>query len=583
MHSPVLIIAMIGALTLANAREAAGAAAPDSESPDTSFIGARAQTVPTGPGLRDAPPLRIAQRPDIESRLPTSDDERSTAEIQLPPKPELRDGAPDTLFILTAVEFMGVTAFKPEVFAPLYDDLLARAITLEDVTTLVDAVTEVYRKEGYFLSRAIAPAQNAAGGVLQIDVAEGYIEHVKINGRGPARVKHMLDEVKKERPVQLKTVERALTLIGDLNGVTVSSSELQPDANDAARHLLIVDIDVDHAQASLYLDNRGTDAAGPIQAYARVAASSLITTGDQLSAGVFFIPDQPSELILGEMEYQLPVGTAGTYFSVSGAVSKFDAGAFLGTLGTQSTQKSIAANIAHPFIRRRKTSIWGNVGFEARNIEEEQLNAPMFEDRLRIVYGSLNFRDDRLNGITVLSGKVSSGLNMLGASDAFGSLSRPDANGEFTKFNVYASRYQNIGKVFGLYAAFSGQSSMDPLLASEEFAIGGANFGRAYDYGELVGDDGVAALIELRYGRNPDISILDFYQFYGFYDYGMVWNDNALPGFESLSMASAGGGLRLTFPESISVTLELARPLDRTPFTQDDRDWRGFFSVSKTF
>ena len=90
-------------------------------------------------------------------------------------------------------------------------------------------------------------------------------------------------------------------------------------------------------------------------------------------------------------------------------------------------------------------------------------------------------------------------------------------------------------------------------------------------------------MVELRYGRNPNIGILDFYQLYGFYDYGMVWNDNALPGFESLSMASAGAGLRLTFPHSLSANFEIARPLDRTPFTQNDRDWRGFFSVSKTF
>jgi len=583
MHSARLITVMIGALPMVCASGAALADIRDSESPDTSYMGVGTQTVPARPRLRDAPPLRIAQRPDIESRLPTTDAKDAATEIQLPPEPELRDGAANTLFILTAVEFTGVTAFKPEVFAPLYDDLLARAITLEDVTTLVDAVTETYRNEGYFLSRATAPAQDAAGGVLKIDVAEGYIEHVTVNGRAPARVKRMLSEVKTERPTRLKTVERALMLVGDLNGVTVTSSKLEPDTNNAARHMLIVAIDIDQAEASLYLDNRGTEDAGPIQAYARLAANSLLTSGDRLNAGVFFIPDQPSELILGEMEYQLPVGTAGTYLSLSGAVSKFDAGAFLGTLGTESTQKSIAVNIAHPFIRRRKISLWGNIGIEGRDVQEEQINTAMFEDRLRIVYGSLNYKDARANGVTFISGKVSSGLSMLGASDTGGSLSRPDANGEFTKFNISVSRYQNIGKAFGVFTAFSGQSSLDPLLASEEFAIGGANFGRAYDYGEILGDDGLATLVELRYGRDPHIGLLDFYQLYGFYDYGLVWNDNALTGFDSLSMASAGAGVRLTFPQSLYATFEIARPLDRTPFTQGDRDWRGFFSVSKSF
>lgn len=532
--------------------------------------------------MRDSRPIRLAQRNDIESRLPRAGAEAPARDLQLPPKPALREGPPST-FVLAAVEFTGVTAFAPEDFAPLYDHLLARSVTLQDVSALVDAITETYRRKGYFLSRATAPAQNTAGGVLRIHVAEGVVSQIDIRGDAPSRATDMLAALKKERPARLKTVERALTLIGDLNGVRVASSRLLPDIEDLARHTLVVELEIDHIEASLYTDNRGTDNAGPVQAYARLAGNSLLTAGDQLSAGIFFIPDQPDELALAEMAYQFPVGRAGTSVALSGAVSKFDAGAFLGALGAESRQESISIQIAHPFIRRRNASLWGKVGLEGRDIQEEQLGAPMFEDKLRVVYGSLDYNDRRGNGATFLSGSFRTGLNMLGASNGAGSLSRPDADGEFTKFNLFISRYQNIGRTFGIYAAFAGQTSLDPLLASEEFAVGGANFGRAYDYGEIVGDDGLATLVELRYGRDPNIGVLDFYQFYGFYDYGVVWNDNAAPGLDSLSMASAGGGLRLRFPQSLSATFEVARPLDRTPFTQNDRDWRGFFSVSKSF
>ena len=50
---------------------------------------------------------------------------------------------------------------------------------------------------------------------------------------------------------------------------------------------------------------------------------------------------------------------------------------------------------------------------------------------------------------------------------------------------------------------------------------------------------------------------------------------------EAVVAGAETGGLR--FAQSLSTTFELARPLDRTPFTQNDRDWRGFFSVSKGF
>ena len=556
--------------------------APQARAQETGPANAPPAAPPVHGAQDRAPSGRLAQRLDIRNRLPSRSEETLRAGLQTPPH-QARPDRNASAFILTAVEISGMTAFNPETIAPLYDGLLARAVTIDDISALVDAVTQAYRREGYFLSRATAPPQDMAGGVLRIHVAEGVIADIDIRGDAPARARRMLARLTTEKPARLKTVERALMLIGDLNGVRVVSSRLQPDLDDLARHTLVVELDLDPLDASLYTDNRGVNEAGPIQAYAQLAGNSLLLSGDRLSAGVFFIPAQPEELVLAEMGYRFPVGDAGTLISLSGDVSRFDAGAFLGALGVESRQQSLSVSLAHPFIRTRRASLWGGVGLEGRDIEEEQLDAPVFEDKFRIVYGALTFRSARANGVTTIVGRVSSGFDMLGASAGDGSLSRPDANGEFTKFNLEVSRYQNIGETFGVYAAFSGQTSLDPLLASEEFAIGGANFGRAYDYGEILGDDGLATQIELRFGRRPKTALLDFYQLYGFYDYGIVWNDNAAPGFASLSMASAGGGLRLRFAQSLSATFELARPLDRTPFTQNDRDWRGFFSVSREF
>lgn len=529
--------------------------------------------------------VNISLQPsEIDQRLP---DDRSpqtdpAETLTMPPPPALREG-PEALFVLTAVEISGVTAFPMERFAPLYDNMLARAITVDDINRLVESITSDYRDEGYFLSRATAPQQSGAGGVLRIDVAEGYIESVSVKGDSTPAIKKQIRQITGKRPLKLSALEGMLARLGDLKGVSVASSRIEPDPIDFARHHFVVEIEQDRIEASLYIDNRGTDAAGPVQAYARAAANSVLRTGDQFSVGLYTIPDNPSELALAEASYHLPLSPTGTYATFSGMYSKFDAGADLATFDTQSRTKRLSFSLSHPLIRTRKTSLWANVGIEARDIEEEQLGAPTFNDKLRVVSAWANFRKNHWNGYTTAYGKLSQGLNMLGATIDANSLSRPDANGEFTKFTAQLSRYQNIGKTFGLYLAFSGQTANDPLLASEEFSLGGARFGRAYDYGELTGDDGVATVVELRYGRNPDIDVLDFFQLYGFYDYGVVWNDNAAPEFQELSLSSAGAGLRLTFPASLSANFEIAKPLDRTPFTQDDRDWRGFFSVSKSF
>lgn len=520
---------------------------------------------------------------EIDKRLPpeAQPDKAGEDKLALPPPPALRE-RPTSMFVLTAVEISGAAVFPPEDFAPLYDEMLARTVSVKDVARLVDAITAAYRDKGYFLSRATAPAQTGESGVLHIEVAEGYISNVVVKG-GNAEIKNRLRKLTEERPLKLATLERTLALAGDLKGVSIQSTSIEPDPLDLERHLLIVDVKQDDFEAAIYADNRGTDAAGPVQMYARAAANSILRTGDQLSIGLFTIPTDPEELALAEVSYHLPLLASGTYATFSGMISKFDAGASLATLDTETRTRRLSFSLSHPVVRKRKTSLWANIGIEGRNIEEEQLGFENFDDKLRIVSAWTNFRSDHWNGYTTVFGKVSRGLDMFGATVDETSLSRPDANGEFTKFEAQVSRYQNIGKAFGLYASFAGQSSLDPLLASEEFSLGGARFGRAYDYGELTGDDGLAALIELRYGKNPNFAFLDFYQFYGFYDYGVVWNDNAAPGFDELSLSSAGGGLRLTFPASFHAAVEIAKPLDATPFTQDDDDWRGFFSISKSF
>lgn len=540
---------------------------------------------PQKPRLRDRITIAAAQLTDIEKRLPENrTDARKETAVQtaLPPAPALRDG-PATSLVLMAVEVVGSTVYPSEAFAPLYEDFLARPVALRDVAALADKITAKYRDDGYFLSRAVAPAQSVDDGVLRIEVHEGYLRAINIKGDAPKAVRRRLSALKNVKPLHIQQLERTLLLIGDLNGVAVSKSSIKADPYDLAAHMLTVNIDVDRFEASVFADNRGTDDAGPVQSHLRAAANSVLTAGDQLSAGFFTIPDDPGELLLGDIRYQFPITDSGAYATLSGMVSRFDAGASLAAFDTESRTKQLGARFSYPFIRTRKRSLWGNIAFDGRNIEEEQLGASQYEDKIRIVSASANYRQDYWNGVTTLFVKTSQGLNMFDASSSGASLSRPDADGSFTKIESQITRYQNIGKTFGLYVAATGQVSFEPLLASEEFAVGGARFGRAYNYAELTGDDGVATLVEFRHGRDPGLSLLDFYQVYGFYDYGTVWNENAAPGFSRLSLSSAGMGLRLTFPASLYVTFEAAKPLDRTPFTQNDRDWRGFFSVSKGF
>ena len=276
-----------------------------------------------------------------------------------------------------------------------------------------------------------------------------------------------------KRPLRLQDVERAINLTKDLPGISLRDMQITGDPVDLARHNILIALDTDKFEASIYADNRGTDEAGPVQTYASVAANSAITAGDQLKLGIFTIPDAPKELLLADASYQLPLHSSGTYLTVSGMVSTFDAGAFLASFDTEATTKQVRVRLSHPFIRRNRLSLWGNLSVEGRNIKEEQLGLPQFEDKIRVVRASSFFQQSDGGGNTNAALIASLGIDMFDEGASGTSLSRSDADGQFAKIEGSISRFQAITDTIGIYGAARGQVAFDPLLASEEFAAGG--------------------------------------------------------------------------------------------------------------
>ena len=114
--------------------------------------------------------------------------------------------------------------------------------------------------------------------------------------------------------------------------------------------------------------------------------------------------------------------------------------------------------------------------------------------------------------------------------------------------------------------------------------LGGVGFGQAYDSGEVAGDSGIAGKVELRWGKEVGYRYFDSYQLYGYYDIGTVWLDETGPGVpDSLSLASAGVGVRANINSNLYGYLELGVPLTRNVASEGNSDPRLFFSVTGRF
>jgi hemolysin activation/secretion protein len=173
--------------------------------------------------------------------------------------------------------------------------------------------------------------------------------------------------------------------------------------------------------------------------------------------------------------------------------------------------------------------------------------------------------------------EASRGLDVFDASkNGEANLSRADGRPQFTKAKLDATITQALFGKLDLVAAGSAQWADGALVGSEEFGAGGARFGRAYDYSEIVGDQGLAGAIEVRWTWKQVTDWLTSAQVYAFADAARIWNNDS----PSESLTSAGAGVRLGVIPGFVAAIEVAKPLARNVQSQDDRSARLFLSVS---
>lgn len=482
-------------------------------------------------------------------------------------------------FVLRGLTIDGVSAYRQGDLAPLYTNALATEVGVSDLAGVAQALTDHYRRDGYFLARAATPRQVDPEGHARLVVYEGYVGEVALEGDAVPAVGALLGDIVEIRPLKLADLDRRLALANDLPGVKVSA-RLEPDFDDPARHRLVVTTKLRQREGQVYADNRGGEQAGPWQVYARGAVNSGLRSGDQLGLGLLTTPGPSPRFTQVDISYGAPLPGGGQLRgTVAASKADGDPDGLAAGLGNESQSASL--RLTHPVVRRQDHSLWVLAQADARRVEQNWTHADLVDE---LAVARLALQGERRDEGTYSTAfaQVSRGLGGLGGDNRDGR-TRWDASGRFWKLYVHGSHYRDLGAKAGLFVAANGQWSPDPLLASEEFSAGGLPVGRAYDYAEIMGDRGISGQAELRVGWDPQLRPLTFFQGYGFVDGAKVWNYNAAPGWEAMDLASAGAGVRLVFEDRLSLRFELAKPLTLKPHGHRSKGLRSFVSLSSSF
>jgi hemolysin activation/secretion protein len=529
----------------------------------------------------------------------------SSTPQSLPPLPKAKNqqaqnalGASATKikFKLNKVVLQGNTVYTEAQLHALYAAKLNKIITVAELQEIVQSVTNYYRNSGYILTRAVLPPQHVAGGVVYIQIVEGYVDKVNIVG-APKGAKPLLqqygDKIASQRPLQIKQMEHYLLLVNQIPGVQVKAVLEASKTNKGASDLNLVS-ETKNISGYVSYDTYGTRYIGPNELTAGVEFDSIFRSGDSTQLNITRTT-RPQELKFVEGLYSMALGSEGArlIFSANQALTR--PAYILRPLKIDGDAFTVYTMLQYPLIRTRTQNL--TLDASANYIDSRVLTLdpglPLYTDHLRTLRFGANYDlSDSWYGANSASAHVEQGLVILGATPisrgTSGFTSRFGGSGHFTKMELQLSRLQQFGASrYSAYFLMKGQYSLEPLLASEQFGFGGAQagLGRGYDSAEIIGDRGLAGSVELRMNVNPGKTLLQAAQLYVFYDAGVIWNaKNVVDQLKKQSATSTGLGSRFYFTKNLSGNLLWAQPLtrkvDALSIIGDGRQPRVFFSLT---
>ena len=487
-------------------------------------------------------------------------------------------------FKVNSITIEGAVTFPPETYKDLTEPMLNQQVSLGDITALAEAIEGRYRAAGFILSRAFVPAQRVGDGNFRIQVVEGFIKSVSVEGASEGvreRIEGYLDDLTKMRPAHIGAIERALLLSTDLPGVN-AGGVLRPGDELGATELVVTVKETD-ITGSASMNNRASRFAGPMSLSAEVNYNNLLGMAEQIGVSHTTTPDLHSTRAY-TLRYTQPLDDDGLLLKLESQYSYGEPGFTLKPLDVRSRAIRYGARLSYPLIRGRAENlvIEGGYTWQYSTAYLGQTRSTLSFDTYTAfdVKATYLFNDD-LDGINIVSAGVARGvpIRLLETSAANApSASRAGASPKFTKLTLDALRLQQLD--YGFTAAFTltGQLGMDKLYAGEEFALGGPRIGRPYDPAEITGASGVGGSIELRYA-DPDWG---WGEPFIFYDIGKTFTRGGLQ--PSFGLSAGGFGIRLNLPAGFAATIDASLPLSRTQANENgNRYWRFGFDLGVKF
>ncbi len=514
---------------------------------------AQAQVVPpifdpTGRSSEPPAPLKKEFKPPAPPPSPV-----------LPPVPPLLDG--DRTQPLGQIQVKvrdiivtGSTVFSDAELSDVTAPFKNRTLTTEDLERLRLALTLLYVNRGYITSGAIIPDQDVVAGAITVQIIEGSLSRIDVEGNEWFRTGYLRDRVERgaRTPLAIAPLQERLQFLQQDSRIERVNAELRPGERRGESILNLRVKEASPWKAWLEFNNFSTPVVGAERGLATIAHHNVTGHGDPFS---FTYGRSQGVNPIIDTSYSLPLNRYDT--TLTGSYRRND---FLvispsfRSLNINSESEIIGFTLRQPIYRtltdefavaitgerlsNKVTSIFDTAGLPSLFIPGSSDTGVSSVSALRFVQEYVHRTS---TSVIAARSRFSVGLDVLSATNNSGPL--PD--GQFFSWLGQVQGVRRVDDWWGvqLLGQMSLQLANDRLFPLEQISAGGRFSVRGYRENTLIRDNAFLASVESRFPLLSYVTGEPLLQFAQFVDLGRAWNaKGGTP--DPQTLASVGLGLR---------------------------------------
>ena len=510
------------------------------------------------PPVPPAPPTAPVTPGQVQSTLPMQQPQPGAVAgsiTQPGPKPSgVAPGGP--AIKVAGFDIHGNSAISASELQAQIANYIGQSLTLAQLYDVADVLTRYYRAKGYGLAYVSLPAQTLNGGTVKLEVIEGRLGKIGIQGNSRTRT-----DVLQRRAAGLKSgdiytnavAERAVLLMNDLPGVE-AHAVLSPGADYGTSDMLF-NVDETRASGDTSVDDYGRSVIGRWRLNADLSINSFTGRGDQLSAGITH--SDGNRLNFGKLAYSTPVGDASTltasYNRAEYHGTFFTPGGTTGLPFSGSTQNAVFS-WQYPVTRSSTCNLFWNTALSWDNSRSlagsgSSSTNSLTTNILLLQLGALYSR------IYADQSTLSMGWTLWTNGKHYDHKSLNNVSSERGRVEMDTTYSHPFADVWSFVGQLNLSYSADVLTDADKFNLGGPNSVLGYQSAEQRGDSGYFLSTEVQ--RGFALAPGRFMSAGFFLDTGKVW-DKAGVATAALSTTDSSRGI-----SSGGLDLQLLPSIDR--------------------